>query len=92
MLFIFIIGRFDIMLITNALYYKMIIETYEEIDALENSHIINMKIKTRKAPGYENISEIQNNFKKNAIIKIPNIYIKKTGRLSMNSSPIRPND
>jgi hypothetical protein len=40
----------------------MIIETYEAIDALENSHINNMKIKTRKAPGYEDISEIQNNF------------------------------
>lgn len=70
----------------------MIIETYEAIDALENSHISNMKIKTRKASGYEDISEIQNNFKKNAIIKLPNVYIQKTGRLNMNSSPIRPDD
>lgn len=51
-----------------------------------------MKIKTRKAPGYEDISEIQNNFKKNTIIKRPNVYIQKTGRLNMNSSPIWPND
>jgi hypothetical protein len=70
----------------------MIIETYEAIDALENSHISNMKIKTRKAPGYEDISEIQNNFKKNTIIRLPNVYIQKTGRLNMNSSPIRPVD
>jgi hypothetical protein len=53
----------------------MILETYEAIDALENSHISNMKIKARKAPGYEDISEIQNNFKKNTIIKLPNVYI-----------------
>lgn len=48
----------------------MILESYEAIDALENSHISNMKIKTRKAPGYEDITEIQNNFKKNTIIKL----------------------
>lgn len=73
----------------------MIVETYEAIDALEDSHISNMKLKTRKASGYEDISEIQNNFKKkkkNTIIKLSNVYIQKTDRLNMNSSPIRPDD
>lgn len=46
----------------------MIVETYEAIDALEDSHISNMKLKTRKASGYEDISEIQNNFKKKILL------------------------
>lgn len=52
--------------LVNLLWFmkKMILESYEAIDASENSHISNMKIKTRKAPGYEDITEIQNNFKK----------------------------
>ncbi|KAG2203359.1 hypothetical protein INT47_010057 [Mucor saturninus] len=70
----------------------MIMGTYEAIDALENSHIRDMKIKTRRAPSYEDIGEIQNDFKKNAIIKLPNVYIQKTDRLNMKSSPIRPDD
>ncbi|KAI8988030.1 hypothetical protein BDF20DRAFT_910577 [Mycotypha africana] len=86
-------GDFDIFKRIGVFFVqKMIIETYEAIDALESSHIINMKIKTRKAPGYEDISEIQNNFKKNTIIKLPNVYIQKTSRLNMNSSPNRPDN
>jgi hypothetical protein len=35
----------------------MIMESHEAIDGFENSHISNMKIKTSKVPGYEDISE-----------------------------------
>lgn len=52
-----------------------------------------MKMETRKAPGYEDISEIQNNFKKKlSFIKLFKVYIQKTGRLNMNSSHIRPDN
>ncbi|KAI8373982.1 hypothetical protein EDC96DRAFT_9902 [Choanephora cucurbitarum] len=71
---------------------KMIQESYEAIEALKNSHINKMKIKARKGPGYESICEIQDNFKKNAVIKLPNVYIQKTDKFKMNSSPLRPDD
>lgn len=48
----------------------------EAIDALEMSHFNNVKIKTRKER-YEDISEIETTFKKNANIKFPNVYIQK---------------
>lgn len=49
-------------------------------------------MKTRKAPGYEDIRNIQNNYKENDIIKLLNIYVKKTGRLNTYSSSLRPDD
>ncbi|CAO3632099.1 unnamed protein product [Mucor fragilis] len=63
---------------------QMISESYEAIDALESSHVSNMKIKTRKAAGHEDIGEIQSNFKRNTIVKLPNVYIQKTRKLNMN--------
>lgn len=69
----------------------MIIETCEAIDALENSHISNMKMKTREHLVMKTVVKSRI-ISKNTIIKLPNVYIQKTGRLNMNSSPVRPDD
>jgi len=51
-----------------------------------------MKKKARKLEGHEKITSLCENFKINTLIKLPQIYIKKSNHMQINSSPFRPDD
>ncbi|KAG0823875.1 hypothetical protein G6F19_010636 [Rhizopus arrhizus] len=71
---------------------QLINESYQAIDELQGSHIDNMKKKARKLEGHEKVTSLCGNFKINTLIKLPQIYIKKSCHLQINSSPIRPDN
>ncbi|KAI8059692.1 hypothetical protein BDF21DRAFT_390190 [Thamnidium elegans] len=71
---------------------QLINESYQAIDELQGSHIDNMKKKARKLEGHEKVTSLCDNFKINTLIKLPQIYIKKSSHLQINSSPIRPDN
>ncbi|KAI8876608.1 hypothetical protein K501DRAFT_300343, partial [Backusella circina FSU 941] len=71
---------------------QLINESYQAIDELQGSHIDNMKKKARKLEGHEKVTSLCSNFKINTLIKLPQIYIKKSSHLQINSSPIRPDN
>lgn len=63
-------------------------ESCKAIEELKDSHIENMKIKTRRLKGHENVSNLCDNFKTNTLIKLPRVYIKESKDLHFNSSPL----
>ncbi|KAI7902403.1 uncharacterized protein BX663DRAFT_74638 [Cokeromyces recurvatus] len=73
-------------------FRKLIKESYQAINELQGSHINNMKKKSRKLEGNVKVTSLCDHFKINTLIKLPQIYIKKSSHLQINSSPIRPDN
>ncbi|KAI8367890.1 hypothetical protein EDC96DRAFT_442080, partial [Choanephora cucurbitarum] len=71
---------------------QLINESYQAIDELQKSHNDNMKKKARKLEGHEEVTSLWDNFKVNTQIKSPQIYIRKSNHLQINSSPVRPDN